>query len=325
MDLVTSYPQLQLDHTSNQLQNPNATAATGQTIRNVSCCPLQVKQWNKITDDKLDHMWSTILEKFTFEYSDARKGAIFGHMNALYRYYRHKLKKKYFDSKATYSLRLRNKPKDMDVKDWKYLINLWTENTFQERRNKNKTNRCKHSMPPYTGTKSFARLRDHMKKKNGKTSSRLELFLESRKRKQGKEIDPISQEAIEKFQQLKKQREEEQISLDDDAMFADVLGPEKNSYIRAYGPKKNVTEYFSARPTKIELLRQLDTSRREANERVQQIQKEASEQVNDVKKQMDEKLAEMNRIWEQKFKMLLEKNNNIASPMEDSQDDEIGG
>ncbi|KAG8653029.1 hypothetical protein MANES_06G160267v8 [Manihot esculenta] len=118
MDLVTSYPQLQLDHTSNQLQNPNATATTGfntikrkirgptrclkitqleneqklpvkfdeddqaigdnttafvwflgQTIRNVSCCPLQVKQWNKITDDKLDHMWSTILvRKFILNY-----------------------------------------------------------------------------------------------------------------------------------------------------------------------------------------------------------------------------------------------------------------
>ena len=52
-------------------------------------------------------------------------------MNALYRNYRHKLKKKYFDSKATYSLHLRNKPKDMDVKDWKYLVNLWTENAFQ--------------------------------------------------------------------------------------------------------------------------------------------------------------------------------------------------
>ncbi|KAG8637929.1 hypothetical protein MANES_15G180436v8 [Manihot esculenta] len=70
----------------------NATAFVwflGQIIRSVSCCPLQVKQWNKITDDKLDYMWSTILEKFTFEYSDARKGAIFGHMNALYRNYRH--------------------------------------------------------------------------------------------------------------------------------------------------------------------------------------------------------------------------------------------
>ena len=95
-------------------------------------------------------------------------------------------------------------------------------------------------------------------------------------------------------------------------MFADVLGPEKNGYVHAYGPGKNVTEYFGARPTKIKLLRQFDTSRREAK-RVQQIQKEASEQINDVKKQMDEKLAEMNRIWEQKFKMLLEKNNNIAS------------
>ncbi|KAG8643455.1 hypothetical protein MANES_11G040473v8 [Manihot esculenta] len=107
-------PAVTVDHTSNQLQNPNATAATGsniikrktrgptrclkitqlengqklpvefdeddqaigdnatafvwflgQIIRSVSCCPLQVKQWNKITDDKLDLMWSTILREAT--------------------------------------------------------------------------------------------------------------------------------------------------------------------------------------------------------------------------------------------------------------------
>ena len=50
----------------------NATAFVwflGQTIRSVSCCPLQVKQWNKITNDKLDHMWSTILvRKFILNY-----------------------------------------------------------------------------------------------------------------------------------------------------------------------------------------------------------------------------------------------------------------
>ncbi|XP_043813037.1 uncharacterized protein LOC122723740 [Manihot esculenta] len=111
-------PAVTVDHTSNQLQNPNATAATGsniikrktrgptrclkitqlengqklpvefdeddqaigdnatafvwflgQIIRSVSCCPLQVKQWNKITDDKLDLMWSTILvRKFILNY-----------------------------------------------------------------------------------------------------------------------------------------------------------------------------------------------------------------------------------------------------------------
>ena len=66
-------------------------------------------------------------------------------MNALYRYYRHKLKKKYFDSKATYSLHLRNKPKDMDVKDWKYLVNLWTENAFQVLKETNLLNQSKET------------------------------------------------------------------------------------------------------------------------------------------------------------------------------------
>ena len=33
----------------------------GQTIRNRTCCPLQVKEWKNIEDRFLDHMWDVIL------------------------------------------------------------------------------------------------------------------------------------------------------------------------------------------------------------------------------------------------------------------------
>ncbi|KAH0635831.1 hypothetical protein KY289_035746 [Solanum tuberosum] len=91
------------------------------TVRSRSCCPLKVNGWKEIEQDKIDHMWDIILEKFNFDVSEGKRDAIFGHMSDLYRDYRHKLKRKYFDSKSTYQLRLRNKPKHFGADEWKYI------------------------------------------------------------------------------------------------------------------------------------------------------------------------------------------------------------
>ncbi|WCJ39871.1 hypothetical protein M5689_020823 [Euphorbia peplus] len=274
----------------------------GQTVRSRACCPLQVKEWKEIENTIIEHMWNIVLEKFCFEEPERKKEYILGHMQALYRGYRYKLKKTYYDSKSTYQLRLRNKPKQIDVNDWKYLVNLWSEATFQERSMKNKTNRAKRSTPPYTGTKSYARLRHQMEKKNGKKPSRVDVYIESRKRKNGKGVDPLAQDVIAKFEQLKKQREEGNNSLHDDDIFSKVLGPEKNGYVRSYGPGKSVTGYFGGRPTKLDLLKQVEATRIEANERV----REASEQVTKIQKEMNDKFEEMNKKWEEKFEMMLQ-------------------
>ena len=52
-------------------------------------------------------------------------------MNALYQDYRYKIKNKYLDSKATYHNHLKNKLKQVTMNDWKYLVNLWSDTTFQ--------------------------------------------------------------------------------------------------------------------------------------------------------------------------------------------------
>ncbi|XP_070025078.1 uncharacterized protein [Nicotiana sylvestris] len=217
----------------------------GQTVRNRTCCPLK-----------------------------GRKSAILGKMSDLYRDYRYKLKKKYFDSKAGYQLRLRNKPKLVAADEWKYLVNLWSDADFQEQ-------------------------------KNGKPPSRVEVFMESRKRKKGKQVDAFQQDVIVQFDQFKKQQKEGEISLNDDDIFEKVLGPEKNGYLRAYGPGKNISEYFGGRPTKVQLIKQLELTRKEANERVEEVKREAKEQIKEIKKDMNEQLAQMSTQWEEKLRMIL--------------------
>lgn len=32
----------------------------GQTVRNKSCCPLQLKEWKELKEHEIDHMWIII-------------------------------------------------------------------------------------------------------------------------------------------------------------------------------------------------------------------------------------------------------------------------
>nr|XP_016471424.1 PREDICTED: uncharacterized protein LOC107793562 [Nicotiana tabacum] len=274
-------------------------------VRSRTCCPLKVNSWKEIEQDKINHMWDIVLEKFNFDVSEGRKSAILGKMSDLYRDYRYKLKKKYFDSKAGYQLRLRNKPKLVAADEWKYLVNLWSDADFQKKSTQNKANRSKRSLPPYIVTKSYARLRYEMEQKNGKPPSRVEVFMESRKRKKGKQVDAFQQDVIVQFDQFKKQQKEGEISLNDDDIFEKVLGAEKNGYLRAYGPGKNISEYFGGRPTKVQLIKQLELTRKEANERVEEVKREAKEQIKEIKKDMNEQLAQMSTQWEEKLRMIL--------------------
>ncbi|KAH0635747.1 hypothetical protein KY289_035662 [Solanum tuberosum] len=143
-----------------------------------------------------------------------------------------------------------NKPKHFGTDEWKYLVNLWSDADFQKRSLQNKTNRSKRSLPPYIGTKSYARLRHEMEK-DGKTLSRVDAFMESRKRKKGKQVDACHDPKMDVMDQFEKQQEKGEISLNDDDIFEKVLGTEKNRYLRAYGPGKSISEYFGGKPTKL--------------------------------------------------------------------------
>ncbi|KAH0742800.1 hypothetical protein KY290_030793 [Solanum tuberosum] len=247
--------------------------SSNATVRSRSC-PLKVNGWKEIEENKIDHMWDIILEKFSFDVFEDRNYAIIGQMSDLYRDYRHKMKSKYFDSKASYQLCLRNKPKRVSIDDWKYLVNLWSDANFHA--------------------------------KDGKTPSRVEVFMESRKRKKGKQVDSFQQDAMDQFDQLKKQQQNGEISLNDDDIFEKVLGTEKNGYLRAYGPGKNISEYFGGRPTKVQLIKQLQSTRKESNERVEEVKREAKEQIEEMKKETDNKLEELSKRWEKKFQMMIE-------------------
>ncbi|KAH0685205.1 hypothetical protein KY284_015758 [Solanum tuberosum] len=100
-------------------------------------------------------------------------------------------------------------------------------------------------------------------------------------------------------------QEKGEISLNDDDIFEKVLGTEKNGYLRAYGPGKSISEYFGGRPTKVQLIKQLESTRKESNERVEEVKREAKEQIEEMKKETNNKLEELSKRWEEKFHMMM--------------------
>ncbi|KAH0657638.1 hypothetical protein KY289_026386 [Solanum tuberosum] len=206
-------------------------------VRSRSCCPLKVNGWKEIEQDKIDHMWAIILEKFNFDVSEGKRDAIFGHMSDLYRDYRHKLKRN-----PNILVRMNG--------------NIWS--TFGVmltfRREVCKTRQIDQNVPylHILEPKVMQGLDMKWRKMEKLLLVLTLLYMESRKRKKGKQIDAFQQDVIDQFDQFKKQQEKGEISLNDDDIFKKVLGTEKNGYLRAYGPEKSRDKGLKNIPTLVE-------------------------------------------------------------------------
>ncbi|KAK9668290.1 hypothetical protein RND81_13G048300 [Saponaria officinalis] len=163
----------------------------GEQVRNQSVCPVQVSKWEDYTSETLDHLWRCILEKCDFDNPDLRKEGIMKHARELFRDSRHKLRRKYIiePNFTTKEDQLKNKPKDMLKADWKYLVELWRTPKFQEKSEKAKRSRSFQKMPHYTGSKSHARVKEDIRKKNGGKCSRVDMLLETRQRTSDKSVN----------------------------------------------------------------------------------------------------------------------------------------
>lgn len=96
------------------------------------------------------------------------------------------------------------------------------------------------------------------------------------------------------------------------------LGQEKKGYLRAYGPGKNISEYFGGSPTKVQLIKQVESIRKESNERVEVVKREAKEEneemKKEMKKEMEKKIEELDKRWEERFRMMFASQGQQALP-----------
>ncbi|WCJ29487.1 hypothetical protein M5689_011120 [Euphorbia peplus] len=301
----------------------------GQQVRNRSVCPVQVNNWEDFKSETLDHLWACILEKCNLDDPNYRRESVMNHARRLYRDSRHKLKKKHFDDPklTTKEQRLKNKPPNLVKSDWKYLVDYWSDPKFKEKSDKASKSSSSQKMPHYNGTKSYARLKQEIKKKNGGKCTRLDVMVESRKRKSKKLVNDITlahnMQAINEMNKLKEQREQGLNEKTDEQIFRDVLGKDNHGYLRAYGRGRSITKHFQVKPSQMDLVQEIAEIKKtaelavlKARKDVENARKEAEDarkedenaknEVKETRNEVDQKIAANNQVWEKKLNRILQ-------------------
>ncbi|XP_056698029.1 uncharacterized protein [Spinacia oleracea] len=278
-------------------------------VRNRAVIPVQVEGWTEIKSEKIEHLWSCVLEKCSFDDPELRKDSVIQHARRLFRDSRHKLKHQYYDDPKlkTKEDRVRNKPEKMTKGDWKYLVDFWSGDKFKAKSAKATESRAHQKMPHYNGTKSFARAKDEY------DCSRVDLLIESRKRKSKKSVNAITlANNINAVSEMKKLTEERQQGLNTTQM---------NKYLRRCLPSRiNLAhEVIEVRKTAEQAILEARkdaedaTNAREEAKLAKKEAENAREEAKLAKKEaaaardeIDQKIAANNKLWEKRLRNILQ-------------------
>ncbi|KAM3326262.1 hypothetical protein P3S67_001388 [Capsicum chacoense] len=93
----------------------------GKINHDRNICPLGVSSWSDISQEKLNHMWAVVEDKFEGIELDDHREHILRWMNDLWKKWRGYLYGKYVKNKPLQQA-LKNNPYGIDKKEWEWLI-----------------------------------------------------------------------------------------------------------------------------------------------------------------------------------------------------------
>ncbi|KAM3356056.1 hypothetical protein P3S68_022770 [Capsicum galapagoense] len=225
----------------------------GKIIHDHNICPLGVSSWSDISQEKLNHMWAVVEDKFEgIELTDHREH-ILRWMNDLWNKWRGYLYGKYVKNKPLQQA-LKNNPYGIDKKEWEWLVKeYFFLKLFRY-------DRGKDGNPPNVGT----------------------IFYESRK-KVNKLIEP---EAIQKHAQI-----EEIVNAEPSLCSIEIVekcfGPQNCSHIVAFGGGVKAKDLKGGTFSKAELLSKL-RSTQEKNKYLNEENKSLNERLSALEDEMKE-------------------------------------
>ncbi|XP_055801956.1 uncharacterized protein LOC129871107 [Solanum dulcamara] len=230
----------------------------GKLVRDHSMCPLGVSSWDDIKEEKLNHMWAAVEDKFEGDDMDTHRGHILGWMKELWNKWRGQLHAKYVKGKPVQEA-LKNTPKGVDKKQWEWLVKEhFSSETFQARSNRNSANRAKLKMPHHTGSKPIREIIYQKGGKNGNPPDLATIFFETRK----KDNMLVESEAVEKHAQLQELVQSEP-SLPNIEIVEKCFGPQIRSHVFGFGGGVKAKDLKGSASSKAELLSELRSIKEE--------------------------------------------------------------
>ncbi|CAI8608158.1 unnamed protein product [Vicia faba] len=121
-----------------------------------------------------------------------------------WRRYKHKIKKNHFLKYSNMTERLKNRPPNVPIAQFKSLCAYWSKETIQEISENNTRNRAQLKWMHRMGPKNFALTREKVREKEKREPTQSEMFVETRKGNKGKELDVETGKVISQLQEMRK-------------------------------------------------------------------------------------------------------------------------
>ncbi|KAH0755135.1 hypothetical protein KY290_025405 [Solanum tuberosum] len=218
----------------------------GKIVRDRNICPLGVSSWKHIKEEKLNHMWAVVKDKFDSDDMNSRRDHVLGWMKELWNKWRGQLHANYVKGKPIQEA-LKNMPKGVEKKQWEWLVKEhFTSKDFQARSNRNAINRDKLKMLHHIGRKRWQ-------------STRFDNYLYETRKKNNTLVDS---ETIEKHAQVQELVESEP-SLSSIEIVEKCFGPQSRSHVFSFEGGVNVRDLKGGISSKAELLAELRSTQKE--------------------------------------------------------------
>ena len=201
----------------------------GILVRDRNMCPLQVHSWKDIGEDKPEHMWRAITDKFDSDDMNHQRDHVLNHMRKLWNNWRGSLQK-YVKFKPLHEA-LKDVPDEVDKSDCEWLVKKYfLSEIFKETSIRNSINRSKLRMPHRTGSKPIREIIYEQGSKDGNPPNMATIFFETHK----KNDTLVEPEAGEKYGEIQELVQSEP-SLTNIEVVERCFGPQNKSHVIGLG------------------------------------------------------------------------------------------
>ncbi|CAI8597792.1 unnamed protein product [Vicia faba] len=186
-----------------------------------------------------------------------------------WRRYKHKIKKNHFLKYSNMTERLKNRPPNVPIAQFKSLCAYWSKETIQAISENNTRNRAQLKWMHRMGPKNFALTREKVREKEKREPTQSEMFVETRKGNKGKELDVETRKVISQLQEMVEKEES------DTEAFKVFFGKECPGRVHCYG--RNIIKTSLKRKAEINALKQaqsedVSTLRDEFQDKIDRLQ-----------------------------------------------------
>ncbi|KAH0757299.1 hypothetical protein KY290_020792 [Solanum tuberosum] len=222
----------------------------GKIVRDRNICPLRVSSWKHIKEEKLNHMWAVVRDKFDSDDMNSHRDHVLGWIKKLWNKWRGQLHEKYVKGKPIQEA-LKNMPKGVENKQWEWLA----------RSNRNAINRAKLKMLHRIGSKPIREIIYQKDGNYGNPPDLTSIFYKTRK----KNNTLVYSETIEKHVRLAQIQElvESEPSLSSIEIVEKCFGPQSCSHVFGFGGGVKARDLKGGTSSKAELLAELRSTQKE--------------------------------------------------------------